>query len=147
MFKYVKGDIFKLAPKDAYLLHACNCQGVWGSGVAWQFRNLYPEDYIDYKEHSLRAVIGDFVVTRNNVICLYTSNGYGSRVDHVDIILKATELALDKLAFWMKPNTTIYSPKINSGLFKTPWEQTEKLINEFLKKRPDIKWTVVEYEQ
>ncbi len=29
-------------------------------------------------------------------------------------------------------------PKINSGLFKVPWEETEKILLEF----PEVKWNV-----
>lgn len=48
MIKHVKGDIFK--SKATVIVHQVNCQGVMGSGVAKQVRDLYPNVYVKYKE-------------------------------------------------------------------------------------------------
>ncbi|KAF3891950.1 hypothetical protein GY631_4499 [Trichophyton interdigitale] len=34
----IEGDLF-LAPEGAALIHACNCQGSWGKGIALEFKN------------------------------------------------------------------------------------------------------------
>lgn len=143
--KVVKGDIFDLAPKGAYLLHACNCQGVWGSGIAKQFKEKYPLDYLDYNNFcKVLGTPGTAFITRNKIICLMTSKDYGPGLSSKDIILDNTAEALHHLGFLLEYGSVVYSPKINSGLFKTPWKDTEKLINTFLKRRPDVTWIVGE---
>ena len=36
------------APWDALLIHACNTQGVWGSGIAAQLKKAYPDAFMQY---------------------------------------------------------------------------------------------------
>lgn len=148
--RYVKGDLFKVAPSEAYLLHACNCQGEWGSGIAKAFKAYYPFHYIAYHNHCKNKdpendILGTSIIIKDKVVCLFTSSFWGRRCDGVSDILTATEKSLKMLAKQLPDNALIYSPKINSGLFKTPWELTEKLVNEFLAERPDVTWVVVDY--
>lgn len=130
MIKYIKGDLFS-APPTQLLTHACNCQGVWGSGIAKQFRDLYPAEFILYREycnyHSayVENILGEALII-NNVGCLFTSKNYGHYVDLPDKILKSTQNALEDLL--SKTTMDIAMPKINSGLFKIPWEQTAEII-------------------
>ncbi|KAJ5493681.1 hypothetical protein N7463_009768 [Penicillium fimorum] len=46
------GDMFD-APNGAALIHACNCQGVWGAGIARAFHERYPAAYEIYRNHCL----------------------------------------------------------------------------------------------
>jgi ADP-ribose 1''-phosphate phosphatase len=76
--------------------------------------------------------------------CLFTSSGYGSRVDDKELILLNTEKALKELFLFAKDFgiNTIHSPKFNSGLFRVPWPETEAVLKRLL---PDgITWTVWE---
>ncbi|KAI7155134.1 hypothetical protein KC349_g7173 [Hortaea werneckii] len=45
-----KGDIFS-APPDTLLIHACNCEGSWGAGIAKAFKTHYPSAYQTYHAH------------------------------------------------------------------------------------------------
>ena len=47
--KSVKGDLFSCAP-GSMLIHACNCRGSWGAGVAAAFRKKYPRAYQIYSD-------------------------------------------------------------------------------------------------
>lgn len=50
MITYIeKGDIFTLTDVTSFA-HGCNCAGAMGKGIALQFRNKYPEMYLEYKE-------------------------------------------------------------------------------------------------
>ncbi|KAJ5970209.1 uncharacterized protein N7479_000127 [Penicillium vulpinum] len=46
------GDLFD-APNGAALIHACNCKGAWGAGIARAFRERYPAAYEIYRQHCL----------------------------------------------------------------------------------------------
>ncbi|CAI7600047.1 unnamed protein product [Penicillium glandicola] len=46
------GDLFD-APNGGALIHACNCEGVWGAGIARAFRERYPAAYKIYRNHCL----------------------------------------------------------------------------------------------
>ncbi|OTA22794.1 hypothetical protein BTJ68_13956 [Hortaea werneckii EXF-2000] len=45
-----KGDIFA-APSNSLLIHACNCEGSWGAGIAKAFKTHYPSAYQIYHAH------------------------------------------------------------------------------------------------
>jgi len=154
------------APEDALLIHACNTQGVWGSGIAAQLKKAYPDAFMQYSKWCLLAkmmgnpdlLAGTAAVAMDkggrNVGCLFTSVGYGNAVSPPAIILKNTEAALRDLfdnAYSLKtsfkvPLKEIYSNTINSGFFKTPWEDTEVVLRKVLEDYPDINWTVCVYD-
>ena len=149
MIQYKKGSLFE-APRGATLLHSCNCQGKWGSGIAAEFARRFPEAYKIYNRYCLNntGLVGKSLIIDDSgykIACLFTSNNYGSNVDSPEQILKATKSSIDHM-FMKNPSLlNIHSPKINSGLFKTPWEDTEKLIIESLGRSPSVEWTVWEF--
>lgn len=138
MYEFKKGNMFDNIEKDVILLHACNAQGVWGSGIAVEFKKRFPKSFEEYslcckmaKAHLPRGATGKCIVTKDNVGCLMSSFDYGSNKDDPEVILKNTELALKDLSKYYEPSI-IYSPKINSGLFNVPWERTEAVIKKWL---------------
>ncbi|CAG8013670.1 unnamed protein product [Penicillium nalgiovense] len=170
------GDLFD-SPNGAALIHACNCQGVWGSGIARAFRDRYPAAYEIYRNHCLiyldhpitniitnlrdedphpsltvhrplgTALIipsqhSDFILHRRRhwIICLFTSDKYGSRVDSEDMIVNSTFAALQDLSGQLRGLSQqssetrnerpqgLYSNRFCTGLFNVPWERIHKLI-------------------
>ncbi|CDM38007.1 hypothetical protein DTO013E5_8236 [Penicillium roqueforti] len=171
------GNLFD-APNGAALIHACNCQGVWGAGIARAFRDRYPAAYdiyrnhcLIYKGHPVTNIITDlrdedpqpsFVVDhplgtaliippqqsdillhcrRHWIICLFTSQKYGSHVDSEDMIVNNTFAALQDLSEQLQvlsrqaPETSserplsLYSSRFCTGLFRVPWNRILNLIN------------------
>lgn len=146
MLKTVKSDLFYFA-RPTYFAHACNCWGAWGNGIAVEFRNRYPKSYAVYQKFCEDgAKPGNVLITRENIICLFTSVGVSSQKSPPDEIIKYTEIALRKLMDALPPNAKIYSPKFNSGLFAVPWHLTEQTLMEVLKKRPDVDWVICEHD-
>lgn len=132
MIHYVKDDLFN-APAEHLLVHACNCQGVWGSGIAKEFKNRFPEAFKVYQYACCtrgRNVLGTAIVIDRKVGCLFTSRDYGARVDSQKSILTNTRSAVEALVA-QSAGLTIAMPKINSGLFNVPWKDTEAILNEF----------------
>lgn len=144
MIKYKKMNLFD-APEGSVLVHACNAQGVWGSGIAVEFKKRFPYSFEIYQDKCQNEI--PFYLTGtaihiydDNVVCLMTSENYGDKKDSVDKILIQTTLALkDALPGFI--NQKIYSNKFNSGLFGVLWEETEKILQYFVK-RYNLDWTV-----
>lgn len=132
----IKGDLFD-APSGVIIAHACNCKGVWGSGIAAQFAKRYPDARNTYsqecqeKGHTLLGTsmlipAGDKVIG-----CLFTSKSFGQNVDKVQDILDATRTAIADLIAKNVENRPIHMCKINSGLFGVNWRSTKKILKEF----------------
>lgn len=155
MIKYKQGDLFDNLTGNEIIAHACNAQGVWGSGFAKQCKEKFPElealywRYCQSKLGTGKAFLASTEDT--SILCLITSDYYGNKKDKPQEIITATRLALadwedlTESMFDKTDEITIVSPKINSGLFGVPWPATEFLIMEFIgKSGKNIKWTVFE---
>lgn len=81
------GDIFD-APTNALLIHACNCKGHWGKGVALSFKKRYPEAFKVYAAHCQKPdeqILGKALlippqpgdVNQHFVGCVFTSAASG----------------------------------------------------------------------
>lgn len=148
MIKYQSGSIAN-APIPSIVIHSCNCKGIWGAGVAKYFATSFPDAYQQYQQYCRKgAKVGDalLIPTKSKVVgCLFTSWGFGSEKDSPSEILLATNKALDNLFYAIEERgyryLPIHSPKINSGLFSVPWEQTERLIESKIL-NSQIKWTI-----
>jgi len=147
-----KMDLFD-APKEAMLVHACNCLGVWGSGIARVFRDRYPEAASQYRaicERDGKTLLGTGLVVHDSdrrIGCLFTSYAFGSDVDSVNEIISSTKTAvLDIFEMArMLGVSDVYSNKFNSGLFGVPWYKTEEVLLEISQNYPDISWTVCDW--
>lgn len=144
--EYRIGDMLKLAPiENTVLVHACNARGTWGSGIARQFHLKYPQAFKQYAAKCRNTFRGDaFIVTEKGakIGCLITSDGYAREVDAPEDIVENTRQALKRFLDSLPPEITeIHSPKINAGLFHTPWHLTEAVIKEAIQGKP-LKWVV-----
>jgi ADP-ribose 1''-phosphate phosphatase len=126
---YVKGDLFN-APKGSVLAHACNCEGVWGAGIAVEFKRRFPKAHEAYRRDCATpwSPLGGCLVRPEGgyiVLCLYTSERRRPGPQLHESILRETESAL-RLATMstLIDKRPIHMPKINSGLFGVPWEKT-----------------------
>jgi ADP-ribose 1''-phosphate phosphatase len=153
--QYAKGDLFDVKSPNSILVHACNCKGVWGSGIAATFKQRFPSAFHDYeglcKRFKKKLLGKGFIFTpvvdgkpQQRIGYLFTSFDYGNKKDAPEKILQSTEKALEFFMPMVKDGTEIHSPKINSGLFAVPWEKTEALIEKALIRYPKVKWVVWE---
>lgn len=138
MVQHHKGSLFD-APKGSFVGHACNCQGVWGSGIAVEFKKRFKKSWDLYRETCManlisqtpKRLLGTAYATAERdygVVCLFTSFDYGKNVDSPEDILESTYLAINDLAMMYPEITELHIPRINSGLFKVPWERTEEIL-------------------
>jgi len=152
MIVYIKSnrdDIFRQIKCEDILVHACNSRGVWGAGIAQQFKKRFPHVYRIYA-HWCKInhynVVGKclLVADHGHVIGnLITSHGYGSHRDSENKILTATYNSVCDLFQQIPVYRTVVSPKINNGLFRVPWERTEEIIRKAISNCGfDIEWRV-----
>ncbi|KAG9573664.1 hypothetical protein KCU77_g14474, partial [Aureobasidium melanogenum] len=137
-----KGDLFA-APNNTLLLHACNCVGSWGAGIALAFKKRYPDHFAIYEAHCKSKTPNSLLSTcllippqptglQHWIGCLFTSRKYGRGKDSKDDIMDSTDSALqdmlEQLGDMEQKPSHIWMCKINSGSFKVPWSQTKALI-------------------
>jgi ADP-ribose 1''-phosphate phosphatase len=138
MIIYKKGDLFSNAYSDSILAHACNAKGVWGSGIAKTFKELYPDEFKIYREHCLEHLKDNIPLVGtclriDNILCLFTSHGYAETLDSEEDILRHTQECFEGvMTLCEQKNVIIEMPKINSGRFGVAWEKTEEVINKVL---------------
>jgi ADP-ribose 1''-phosphate phosphatase len=125
------GDLFD-APDEAVLIHACNCIGSWGAGIAAAFKTRYPEAFIEYRQHcrsnKIENLNGSALLIppleedgpKHFVGCLFTSKRPGKARDSPEDILQNTETAL----------------------FNVPWESTKSLIEKLDFKDENVPRTI-----
>ncbi|KAF2672424.1 hypothetical protein BT63DRAFT_362830, partial [Microthyrium microscopicum] len=147
-------DLFA-APENSILMHACNCQGDWGGGIALAFKKIYPNAYQFQRDYCLRFVsaktsqqlVGTALLippmdsgNKHFIGCLFTSHRYGRAKDSPEKILESTKPAVEAMFTvinkWNERHEPeeqcqyMYMCKINSGLFNVPWESTQEIIEE-----------------
>lgn len=145
------GSLFD-APKKSLLVHACNSLGVWGGGIAVEFKQRFPDAFDDYHAFCTTAdqetLVGSCLIyddTDYSIASLITSHGYGSRKDPPSVIVDNTRVALDRLfeELAKDPETEIHSPRFNAGLFAVPWTLTRATIEAaMIHACVDFKWHV-----
>lgn len=163
MVSYKKMSLFDAA-LESVIVHACNSQGVWGSGIAKTFKESYPHSFTDYtsfcnlanEERGTacgRASLSSFHKSEPHWVgWIVTSHDYGVNKDSVELIKVHTTLALHELCkkiYTAHPKEThlsvdVYSNKFNSGLFSVPWKDSELILKTVLKDFKRINWIVCE---
>ncbi|GAB7361645.1 hypothetical protein MBLNU230_g1696t1 [Neophaeotheca triangularis] len=146
----VQGDLFK-APENTLILHACNCEGSWGAGVALAFKTHYPKAFEIYQNVCASTepskLIGTaLLITRemqrdtgrttnligtkmlqeppdHHVGCLFTSKSKGKKKDARKDILKATKTAMVDLLREVK-KTGDFDEIMTSG----EYQKVERII-------------------
>ncbi|TKA77111.1 hypothetical protein B0A49_01404 [Cryomyces minteri] len=139
------GDIFD-APEYSVLIHACNCEGFWGAGIALAFKKRYPKAFAKYREHcntSDKAILRGtaFLIPpcevkgpKQFIGCVFTSGSIGRTKDSPTLILAntgpATKKLLKQVAKLRKTReiAELRMCQINSGLFNVPWKLTHAVI-------------------
>lgn len=138
---FKEGDLFTPHFRRRVLVHSVNCKGVWGSGIAKEFKARYPDAFKAYAtlcKGSGKALLGQaFIIydpaKREDIACLFVSDDYGKWRSPQGDILRYTKSAVEHLLNQYHPVLgEVHSPKINSGLFGVPWEQTGQIITQAL---------------
>jgi O-acetyl-ADP-ribose deacetylase (regulator of RNase III) len=86
--KQIDGDLLTLAYHGNFdiIVHGCNCFNVFGSGIAKQIKERYPEAYAADQETDMDSIhkLGNFSMAKANgdidflIVNAYTQFGYNS---------------------------------------------------------------------
>ncbi|KAK3314735.1 hypothetical protein B0H66DRAFT_563524 [Apodospora peruviana] len=153
------GNLFD-APPNTVLIHACNCVGSWGGGIALAFKQQYPKAFNHYAEFCKQPpdelIAGALLIPpqggpntkegrkQHYIGCLFTSRRYGRARDSPDDILANTNPAMKGLLQQIAEDggvTEVRMCQINSGLFGVPWTDTKKLLEEMKFKEEDEEYS------
>jgi O-acetyl-ADP-ribose deacetylase (regulator of RNase III) len=129
----VTGDI--LDETHGLIVHGCNAQGKFASGLAAQIALRYPQAFFDYMRHykSKKLRLGDVIETKvgenHYILSTITQRFYGRvpgavYVDYdavIDVFEKVNILAL-------KTHLPVKFPRIGCGLAKGNWKTIEEII-------------------
>ena len=140
------GDIFD-APPNSVIIHACNCYGHWGAGIALAFKRFYPAAHTCHLQHCKSRSPDNLIGTaqlispsstgkrKHYVGCLFTSRRLGKFKDSPTQILSATGPSmrdlLEQIAEEREKGIQIDEVRIcqiNSGLFNVPWKSTKSVL-------------------
>ncbi|KAJ5226451.1 ADP-ribose 1''-phosphate phosphatase [Penicillium chermesinum] len=141
---------FKLKYPAAYKAYRNHCSKFKINKANHMIPDLRSEDgsvvsvpYPDGSALIIRPQAEDHTSPRKKgywIICLFTSRGYGKKVDSPTMIMNKTAAALYDLKAQMNalqvelrdPASvpSLYACRFNSGLFRVPWKRTKALIQE-----------------
>lgn len=150
MIEYVEGDLIQMAKEGHFnaIAHGCNCFHVFGSGVAAQIKESFPEAYSADKNTVWgdRSKLGNYsnnsALTQTGgvfrIYNLYTQFNYGKTGRHLDY--EALAKALEKLNFLVRADLPFGIPKIGCGLAGGDWKIVSTMIESIL---PNHNITVV----
>jgi ADP-ribose 1''-phosphate phosphatase len=119
--------------------------GRWGAGIAVEFRNRFPDEYMVYQAMCARngPIAGYGYIINSRVGCIVSSKGYGPKADSPEIILQQTIEAIPDILKACPAGMEIHSPKINAGLFKVSFELTAQAIAAAVNaSEKPVKWVV-----
>lgn len=130
--KYIEnGNIFDSSCE--FLINPVNTVGVMGKGLALQFKNLFPNNFLKYRQHCLEGnlSIGKLLITSENnrkIINFPTKEDWRnpSKLEYIILGLEKLETAIER--FNIK---SIAFPKIGSGLGGLDWNLVLEEIKKF----------------
>jgi O-acetyl-ADP-ribose deacetylase (regulator of RNase III) len=131
--KYIKGDLF--TSQRPVIAHGCNCRGAFGSGVAGQIAQLYPEALqASIDKFRLKGwKLGDIqyvdlpVDPPLTIVNMATQDTYGRQGVHVNYdALRACFTQV--LAYCQDSKLGLAIPKVGAGLAGGDWGKIEDIL-------------------
>lgn len=136
MITYVKGDIFSSPSK--IIVNTVNTVGVMGKGVAFEFKNRYPDMFLSYKSlcDEKRLDVGKLVLWKNSSkwILLFPTKKHWrnpSKLEYIEQGLIKFVENWDKLGA-----NSIAFPRLGCGNGGLNWDVVRPLMEKYLNPLP-----------
>ena len=146
MITYIEyGDIFALDNITNYA-HGCNCAGAMGKGIAVQFKEKFPEMYLEYKQlcKNRQFTLGDVYTYKNKNITVFNLGTQATWKTKASI--SAIGISISKMLTYATENniSKIALPKIGAGLGGLNWKDVKQVIEENAKVFPNVELYIIE---
>jgi O-acetyl-ADP-ribose deacetylase (regulator of RNase III) len=132
MIKLVKGDLFD--SKCEALVNAVNCVGVMGAGIAYKFKEWYPDMFEDYhricKLNNMKIGHMHVFKNENKIIINFPTKTHWKYPSKLHFISKGIE-GLHKTILYEKINS-IAIPPLGCGNGGLKWSDVKPIIVEGL---------------
>lgn len=136
MIEYVEGDIFN-SPAQV-IVNTVNTVGVMGKGIAWEFKNRYPDMFEKYKAACEKKLftIGKLMLISapDHMLLLFPTKEnwrYPSKLSYIESGLKRFRDNYAQCGI-----TSIAFPKLGCGNGELNWEEVRPLMERYLKDLP-----------
>ena len=134
---FKQGNIFE--SKSDIIVNPVNCVGVMGKGLALQFKNNFPRNFVLYKEVCNKGKLkpGSIFVTGYYIgkipyyIVNFSTKGHWSLPSKIEYIKDGLDTLVKYLKnppVGMRPVNTISIPKLGCGLGGLKWNDVYPLI-------------------
>lgn len=147
MITYTTGDLFE-AQTEA-IVNTVNTVGVMGKGIALQFKNRFPENYLTYKKACEQDLlkIGDLLITENNslffkYIINFPTKKHWRNPSKYEYVEKGLDTLIEELK--IRNIKSVALPPLGAGNGKLEWEKVKVILNEKLKKLPEVEFIIFE---
>lgn len=128
MIIYSSGDIFE--SNTTALVNAVNCQGVMGKGIAYQFKEKFPKNFINYKTacDENRFKIGNILITseKGKLIVNFPTKDEWRKKSQYEYIEKGLLTLKEEII--KREINSIALPPLGCGNGGLDWNRVEELI-------------------
>ncbi len=158
--QYIDGDLLDFPNGINVIAQNCNCQSVFGTGLALQIKNRYPKAYqVDkthYAVYQNKGVgqLGSYSAVNldngNIIINLYGQEGYGTatRQLNYEAIYKAMETVARNMAKNSHKQYALGFPYLmGAGLAGGSWMVIEAMIKDIFEPIANIQVIIVKYNK
>lgn len=132
--KYIKGNIFESTCEA--IVNPVNCVGVMGAGLAKQFKERYPDNYIAYRNFCKKNLmkIGTILIVEPE-LTIFTILNFPTKIHWKDSSkLEYIEKGLFALVNVIEHDKfeSVAIPKLGCGLGGLEWEEVKQLFVKYL---------------
>jgi O-acetyl-ADP-ribose deacetylase (regulator of RNase III) len=147
MIHYTKGDIFE-AQTDA-IINTVNTVGVMGKGIALQFKQRFPKNFLVYKNACAeqRLSIGQLLITEQPTLFFKYIINFPTKINWIHASkYEYIESGLVELVQKIKDLgiTSIAIPPLGAGNGKLDWEKVKPIIEQHLAALPHVQVYIYE---